>query len=75
MKICTVGAKFFHGDIRRDMTTLIVAFSISTNASKNAADKRCIENQNTHFMCNIFFLNRAFVRQCGKILYSRAGLG
>jgi len=35
MKICPVGAKFFHADGRRGMTKLNVAFTSFSEAPKN----------------------------------------
>jgi len=37
--------------------------------------KRCIENQNTHFVFGNFFLPKIvpFMRECRKIHYSQAG--
>jgi len=41
---------------------------------RNVSDKSYRENQNTHFIFNNFFSkNVPFMRQCGKILYSRTG--
>jgi len=35
------------------------------------SDKSCRESQNTNFIFNNYFENRAFMRQSGKILYRR----
>jgi hypothetical protein len=35
MKVLPVGAELFHVEVRRDVTTLAVAFRIFANASKN----------------------------------------
>jgi hypothetical protein len=41
---------------------------------RKVSDKRCRENQNTHFVfSNFFFENCAVYEICGKILQSRAG--
>jgi hypothetical protein len=39
----------------------------------NVPDKICRESQNTNFIFNNYFENRAFMRKCGKILHRRAG--
>jgi len=42
---------------------------------RNVSDKSCRDNQNTHFMVNTLFfpIIVPFMKQCGKVLYSRTG--
>ena len=42
---------------------------------RNFSDKTCRENHNPHFMFSNFFFSKIvpFMRQCGKIMYSRKG--
>ena len=49
--------------------------SLSFLRMKNFLDKRCMENQNTHFMFNNFFPKiMPFMRQCGKNVVERGRL-
>lgn len=43
MKICPVGAEFFHADGQRDMMKLLVAFHKSVSVSKKGQKLDCVK--------------------------------
>jgi hypothetical protein len=63
-----------NGTLHEDLCTFMVITRWILSRMRNVSDKSCRENQNTHFMFNSFFPKIVpFMRQCGKIWYSRTG--
>jgi hypothetical protein len=58
------------GTLHGDQYTFLITTCLFLLRIKNVSDKRCSENQNTHFVLSIFF-NRAIYENVEK--YCRAG--
>jgi hypothetical protein len=48
------------GTLHEDLYTFMIIYCLILLRMRNISYKSCRENQNTHFMLNNFFLNRAF---------------
>jgi len=57
------------GTVHEDRDTFLIISRSVLLRMRNVSDKRCTENQNTHFVfSNIFPKIVPFMRKCGKIL-------
>jgi len=66
------------GTLQEDQCTFLITSRSVLYRMRNVSDKSFRQNQNK-FFCSVTFFNiiifiiLPFMRQCGKILYSRAG--
>jgi hypothetical protein len=56
-----------------DLRTFMIIARLILLSMRNIREKSCTENQNMRFVLISFSKIVPFMKQCGKILYSRAG--